>query len=143
MTIALGEAEEITCVRSALWLVSDADGPIVLMLRADDRGMGETLELEAMAADRGRCEATLAELRLLMAKLNVYRGRVLELRSHHFHNDEGAPLTVRALPQVTRDQIALPEAVLERIERQGRPASARPSRPSTSRRRCPSARWSC
>ena len=57
-------------------------------------------------------------LRRLMAEHNVYRGRVLELRARHFHDDEGAPLTVRTLPTVTRERIVLPDGVLERIERQ-------------------------
>jgi hypothetical protein len=43
---------------------------------------------------------------------------VLELRARHFHEDEGAPLTVRALPAISRDRIVLPEGVLERVERQ-------------------------
>jgi ATP-dependent 26S proteasome regulatory subunit len=43
---------------------------------------------------------------------------VLELRSRHFHDDEGAPLTVRTLPDVARDRIILPTGILERIERQ-------------------------
>jgi ATP-dependent 26S proteasome regulatory subunit len=43
---------------------------------------------------------------------------VLELGARYFHDDESAPLTVRTLPQVTRDRIVLPEGVLERIERQ-------------------------
>ena len=88
------------------------------MLRSDDRGMGESLELEVMATDRAHGEAVISVLRHTMAQRNVYRGRVLELRSRHFHSDEGAPLTVRSLPQVTRDRIVLPEEVLERIERQ-------------------------
>jgi hypothetical protein len=65
-----------------------------------------------------RAERGLAELWSLMRKRNVYRGRVLELRWRHFHEDEGAPLTVRTLPSIARDQIVLPEGLLERIERQ-------------------------
>jgi ATP-dependent 26S proteasome regulatory subunit len=53
-----------------------------------------------------------------MSERNVYRGRVLELRSRYFHEDEGAPLTVRTLPSISRDRIVLPAGVLERIERQ-------------------------
>ena len=60
----------------------------------------------------------LTELWTLMRERNVYRGRVLELRSRHFHDDEGAPLTVRSLPAIERDQIVLPAGVLERVERQ-------------------------
>ena len=74
--------------------------------------------LEVMVADRERGERVLAELWKLMRELNVYRGRVLELGSRYFHDDEGAPLTVRTLPKISRDRIVLPPGVLERIERQ-------------------------
>ncbi|MEA2135060.1 MAG: hypothetical protein QOC68_2969 [Solirubrobacteraceae bacterium] len=118
VTVPLGEHESITCVQSGLWLVRDDEGPLVAMLTSTDRGMGESLGLEIMATDRERGERVLADLWNLMRARNVYRGRVLELRSRHFHDDEGAPLTVRTLPQISRDRIVLPPGVLERIERQ-------------------------
>ena len=71
-----------------------------------------------MAAERERGERVLADLSDLMRERNVYRGRVLELSSRHFHDDEHAPLTVRTLPKIARDRIVLPPGVLERIERQ-------------------------
>jgi hypothetical protein len=118
VTVPLGEHESITCVESGFWLARDDDGPLVVMLKREDHGMGESLALEVMASGRERGERVLAELWTLMRERNVYRGRVLELRSRHFHDDEGAPLTVRTLPKVTRDRIVLPAGVLERIERQ-------------------------
>ena len=118
VTVPLGEHESVTCVQSGFWLVRDAEGPLIAMLKSDDRGMGESLVLEVMAPERERAERALAELWALMRERNVYRGRVLELRSRHFHEDEGAPLTVRTLPSIAREQIVLPEGVLERIERQ-------------------------
>jgi hypothetical protein len=118
VTVPLGVHESITCVQSGLWLVSDRDWPLVTMLKSDDRGMGESLMLEVMAPERERAERVVAELWTLMAEHNVYRGRVLELRSRHFHEDEGAPLTVRTLPSISRDRIVLPTGVLERVERQ-------------------------
>ncbi len=118
VTVPLGEHESITCVESGFWLVRDAEGPLVAMLKADDHGMGESLGLEVMAPERERAERVLAELWKLMRDRNVYRGRILELRPRHFHEDEGAPLTVRTLPSIARDRIVLPEGVLERIERQ-------------------------
>jgi hypothetical protein len=117
VTVPLGEHESITCVTAGLWLVRD-DGPLVVMLRADDSGMGESLAVEVMAPERERAERVLAALWTLMRERNVYRGRVLELRVRHFHDEEGAPLTVRTLPPVERERIVLPAGVLERIERQ-------------------------
>jgi len=118
VAVPLGQRETITCVQSGLWLIRDEDGPLVAMLKSDDRGMGESLGLEVMAHDRPRAERVLSEIRQLMGERNVYRGRVLELRARHFHEDEGAPLTVRTLPSITRERIVLPDGVLERIERQ-------------------------
>ena len=118
VTVLLGEHESITCVQSGLWLARDDEGPLVAMLTSTDDGMGESLGLEVMVADRERGERVIADLWKLMRELNVYRGRVLELRSRHFHDDEGAPLTVRTLPKISRDRIVLPPGVLERIERQ-------------------------
>jgi hypothetical protein len=118
VTVPLGEHESITCVQSGVWLVRDDEGPLVAMLTSSDQGMGESLALEVMVADRERGERVLAELWKLMRELNLYRGRVLELGSRYFHDDEGAPLTVRTLPQISRDRIVLPPGVLERIERQ-------------------------
>ena len=118
VTVPLGSDESITCVQSGLWLVRDGELLVVLMLKSIDHGMGEQLALEAMATDRATAEAALAEVRTLMAERNVYRGRVLELRSRHFHGEHGAPLTVRSLPDVARERIVLPDGVLEAVERQ-------------------------
>ncbi len=117
VTVPLGEDESITCVQLGLWLVADEDERLAIMLASSNRGMGEELALEVMARDRERAEAVVSELWRLMNERNVYRGRVLELRARHFHTDEGAPLTVRALPAIVREQIVLPAGVLERIER--------------------------
>jgi hypothetical protein len=100
VTVPLGEHESITCVTAGLWLVRDDEGPLVVMLRADDSGMGESLAVEVMAPERERAERVLAALWTLMRECNVYRGRVLELRVHHVHDEDGAPLTVRTLPPV-------------------------------------------
>jgi hypothetical protein len=116
--VPLGEHESVLCVTSGFWLVKDDDGPLVVMLKSEDRGMGETVAAEVMATTRERAEHVVSELTRLMRERNVYRGRVLELGSRYFHDDETAPLTVRTLPQVTRDRIVLPDGVLERIERQ-------------------------
>ena len=117
-TVPLGEHESVLCVQSGFWLVRDGEGPLVLMLKSVDQGMGESLALEVMAPQRPRAEEVIGDLWTLMRERNVYRGRVLELGGRYFHDDESAPLTVRTLPSVARERIVLPAGVLERIERQ-------------------------
>ncbi len=116
ITVPLGEHESVTCLRSGVWLVGDAEDALAISLTSSDRGLGEALSLEVMAHDRGRAEAAVGELWRLMNERNVYRGRVFELRERHF-TDRDAKLSVRTLPPIARDRIVLPEGVLERIER--------------------------
>jgi hypothetical protein len=162
VTVPLGADESISCVQSGLWLVRDGHEPVVVMLKSADGFGGEQLTLEVMATDRDRAQRVVVEVRRLMSVRNVYRARVLELRARHFHEDEGAPLTVRSLPDIAREQIVLADGVLEAIERQAlawpatpsafaqagdtcdagcsctaHRASARRSRRCTSRRGCP------
>jgi hypothetical protein len=119
VTVPLGDDDSIICVQAGLWLVRDGDRRAVVLLSSTGHMMGGGgLSLEVMAAERESAEAVLADLRSLMAAHNVYRGRVLELAARHFHGDEDAPLTVRSLPSVAREQIVLPAGVLETIERQ-------------------------
>jgi hypothetical protein len=118
VTVPLGGEESLTCVQAGMWLVRDGDARTVVMLSSSNHGMGESLTLEVMAGEREAAEAVIADLRRLMHEHNVYRGRVLELAPRHFHADEGAPLTVRSLPEVPREGIVLPAGVLEVIERQ-------------------------
>jgi SpoVK/Ycf46/Vps4 family AAA+-type ATPase len=102
-------------VKSGLWLISDSEQRLALMLKQADHGpMGETLSLEVMANDREVGERTVAELRSLMDALNVYRGQILTLSPSRQGN---LTLAVAALPAVRREQIVLPAGVLERIER--------------------------
>jgi hypothetical protein len=119
VTVPLGEHDGVTCVQSGLWLVGDGEERLAMVLKSDeDHGHGERLVLEVMALEREQATDAVTALRRLMAERNVYRGRVLELRSRYFHSDEGAPLTVRTLPAIARESIVLPDGVLERVERQ-------------------------
>jgi hypothetical protein len=112
--VEVGE-RRISCVRAGLWLLTEAGEPLVLMLAREDHGPGEAeLGLEVMAPERERAEAFIAELRDLMDRHNVYRGRVLELSESPWG---GAGVRVRRLPRVERERIVLGGGVLERIER--------------------------
>jgi ATP-dependent 26S proteasome regulatory subunit len=76
--------------------------------------MGERLTVEVMAPRREEAEALLAELRALRLQHNVYRGRVLEVAGGHGETE----FAVRELPAVAREDVVLPDGVLERVERQ-------------------------
>jgi hypothetical protein len=113
--IDVGE-RRIMCVAAGLWLITDHDEPLLLMLRRTDHGPGYAeLGLEVMARDRQKAEGLLGEIERLMAERNVYRGRILVVSHSSFG---GLGVEVHRLPRVTRDQVVFPHGVLERIERQ-------------------------
>ena len=114
VTVQVGE-RTIVCVAAGLFLIRDAEGPLIVSVRsAEQHAMEPDIGIEAMAPTREPAEAFLAELTRLMAVHNVFRGRVLEVGGSHFG---GTSFEVRELPKVTREGIVLPEGVLERIER--------------------------
>jgi hypothetical protein len=101
------------CLRLALLLVTDADGRYVLLVE----GPGEhrpTLSVEVAGLPVARAQAVLAELDRLRRELDVYRGQLVEVGFTPMGQVE---LTFLDPPAVTRDDVVLPAAVLERVER--------------------------
>jgi hypothetical protein len=116
LNIELEESQVIACVQTGLYLIADGERRCAVLVRGpSDMGMSRNVNLEVMASERSQAEEFLAALRLLMRKENVYRSRVLSLASDRY---EGMKVHFHRLPQIARDQIILPEGLLNRIERQ-------------------------
>lgn len=112
--VDVGE-HRIMCVAAGLWLITDADEPLLLMLRRSEQGpRNAELGMEIMARERAGAEGLLGEIERLMTERNPYRGRMLVLSSSPFG---GAGVEVQRLPAISREQIVYPAGVLERIER--------------------------
>jgi hypothetical protein len=108
--------ETLPCVTLGVWLLRDGDTPIVVLTSQGDphRGMGGGIKVEAMSANRDDAVGFLARLRTLAHELNVYRGKVL---SFTFSEWGSFGLEFHRLPELTRDDLILPEADLDAIER--------------------------
>ena len=75
MNINLEDDRVLTCVQRCLFLVSDADQRLALLLCGPNEMMGyPKIHIEVMAQDASAAERVLAELRSSMRKRNVYRG---------------------------------------------------------------------
>ncbi len=112
--VEVGE-RRIMCVAAGLWLITDVEEPLLLMLKRSDQGPRQAeLGMEIMARERASAERLLGEIERLMVEYNPYRGRILVLSSSPFG---GVGVAVQKLPAVTREQIVYPAGVLERIER--------------------------
>jgi hypothetical protein len=108
-----------SCVKCGIYLVSDGEDRYALLLRSpDDHGPMEEVVLEVAAADTGRAERILAEIRELAVERNVYRGQVVSFEHQMFGHGRGALLHFLDRPRVTRDNVVLPDDLLDGIERQ-------------------------
>jgi hypothetical protein len=116
VVVQIGE-RTIVCVAAGLFLVQTPAERLVIAVKPAEQRMGPEsgIEMEVLAETREPAEQIVTEIARLMSVHNVYRGRVLEVTGGPF--GEGG-LEVRTLPPVGRDQIVLPEGLLDRIERQ-------------------------
>ena len=108
--------ETLPCVTLGIWLLRHDDVPVVVLVSLGDphRPMGGGIKVEAMSVERDDAVGFLARLRTLAHELNVYRGKVL---SFTFTEWGSFGLEFHRLPELTRDDLILPEADLDAIER--------------------------
>lgn len=104
-------------VRCALYLVSEASGPLALLVRAGQQhGPGlPQISVEVTSPDPERSTAALTELRHEALAHNVYRGQVVAFGSEMFGPDQ-APLSFQRRPSLPREALVLPPGNLELVE---------------------------
>jgi len=116
VNITLESERVMTCVNCGLYLVSDGDGRLAVLVRnASGFRPLQRLDVEVMAGQRADAERFLANLRTALRKRNVYRGHVLSLSQNEMN---ALQINFHVLPKVERARIILPEGMLERVERQ-------------------------
>ena len=108
----------LACVQCALYLVSDADGPVALLVRGPEEHMSPGVTVEAVAASAERSQRAVDGIRRLSISRNVFRGHVIEFGGEVFGYDRDALLSFQPRPHVAREQVILPPDVLDSIERQ-------------------------
>jgi hypothetical protein len=109
----------LACVQCALYLVTEPEGPIVLLVRGPgEHNPVQGVIVEAVAAGAGRAQRAIDDIRRLSIARNVFRGHVIEFGGEVFEHDGGALLSFRTRPQVAREQVILPSDLLDGIERQ-------------------------
>lgn len=115
-TVILANGESVACVQCGLYLIAPAGRPMgVLVCSPSPHDFAGGMKVEVLAATREEAEEFLAGVRRRVHEVSVYRGNVLSVGQ-----DDHRRLTLHfhRLPTITRDAIILPEATLQRIERQ-------------------------
>jgi hypothetical protein len=113
----VGPGETLPCLEFALLLLSAPAGPLVLFVRrGESHGFGQPqLALQAVAPTEGAAAALFADLRRLMHEHDVYRGKVLSI-AVDAHTGASRLVFVER-PQLSAEELVLPDGVLDRIER--------------------------
>lgn len=113
------DGEMRSCVQCGLYLLADGDLRMALLLRgSDQRGPQPDVSLEIAATDPAAARRALAEIRELGLRHSAYRRQVVSFDPDVFGPRRGGLLTFHQRPQMTREQLVLPDGVLEGIERQ-------------------------
>jgi hypothetical protein len=116
VNVPVGVDTTMPCVSLGLWLLYHDGEPVVVLQSMGDphRGIPSGVKIEAMAADRAVAVSMLADLQTLALAHNVYRGQML---SFTFSQWGSFGLEFHQRPCVGRDDLILPAADLEAIER--------------------------
>ena len=116
VNLPVDQDQVLACVQSGLFLLREKDDePLAVLIQGptpiDFQGQ---VTVEIMALERGRAERFLASAREFMRAKNVYRGKVISL---DLNSQREIKVAFHYLPKVRRDDIILPDGLLERIER--------------------------
>jgi len=119
--IDVGEDEPVRCLENALWLLERDGVKLALHLTSRQeyaRKTGMQLEVAVPAGERGErvTRDLLLRLDAALQEARAYRGKVLSLESEP-RSGQVLGVTVHRLDPVSRDDIVLPAATLELLER--------------------------
>jgi AAA+ superfamily predicted ATPase len=109
----------LACVDFGLYLITNGSSQMIALLTGPtEHGPRQKVRLEVVAANTDVAQQFIAEITERSQRLNVYRGHVIALSPGQFGPGRNTLIAFRTLPQVTRDDVILPETILERIDRQ-------------------------
>jgi len=114
--VALDEGRSLACVASGVFLIAEADTRLAVLV-GNERYPSDGMFVAVMARELEAAESFLAELGALMREHNVYRRKLISLSGAQ--GPMGTKVEVMFHPRqpLERDQIVLPDGVLERVER--------------------------
>jgi len=95
------------------------NSPLVWLQRAANRQYGrENYTLELLCPDIGAVEVFMGRVREEMSRLSVLRGQVLSFAEDDFdYHNPGGDLTFLRRPELSAEEVVLPEGVLDRVTR--------------------------
>jgi ATPase family associated with various cellular activities (AAA) len=115
--VPLERDRTVTCVTIGLFLISEGEERLAVLVLQGRHGFEEAgLRLEVIAREQAAGERFVADIRSLMHTHNVFRGKVLALKAGDEMMGRGMAVEFPAVEPVGRDQIVLPEGVLDTVD---------------------------
>jgi len=112
------DGQTYACVRHGVYLVRDGEARLVVVLQPVTYGSDAEVVLQIAGEDPDKLAAVLAEIQRLTTERSVFRRQVISFGPEVFGAGRQAPMNFLERPAVGRDQIVLPDDLLENIERQ-------------------------
>jgi ATPase family associated with various cellular activities (AAA) len=112
------DGQTYACVRHGVYLVRDGEARLVVVLQPVTYGSDAEVVLQIAGDDPDKLAAVLAEIQRLTTERSVFRGQVISFGPEVFGAGRQAPMNFLERPAIGRDQIVLPDDLLENIERQ-------------------------
>lgn len=137
--IDIGNDSTVRCLNNAIWLLSHDSNPLALLLshagRHDVTGFRIEVAVPNTAAGVDLTQNLLRSLETAVERSKCYRGKILTLEKGDDYGGRSAGIKVQRLNDVSREQVILPAATLELLERNVIDFVRR--RPELARRRLP------
>jgi hypothetical protein len=116
----LADDQTLACVQFGVYLVREGGAHLILFVAGpvDNGRPNQKVRVEAMGTNADDAKAILAELKEAASRLNVYRGQVISLSPGDFGMGPQTLVAFHNLPSIRREDVILPEGLLEQIERQ-------------------------
>ncbi|HVU86710.1 MAG TPA: ATP-binding protein [Pirellulales bacterium] len=118
----IGDERPVCCLKNGLWLTNEESEPLAILVTFAGT-YGEPPRLKVQVATRNdpaasrRVERFFQALEEGVRQAASYRGKILSLEASPSYSGMSTGITVHKLRFVTRDQIILPLATLELLER--------------------------
>ena len=113
--VELGANDRLACVKRGVYLIGDGDGKkLAVLIASQTESYPPKILVEVMARERTTAESWLRKLVQLIRAGKAYRGKAFSLE-RNCHG--GMEVKFHKLPTIGRDQIILPQKLLDRIER--------------------------
>jgi len=120
--IHVGEIQPLRCLKVGIWFCRKGTLPAAVLLSATDlygRVVGVTLELATLPGEEGLdlSNRFFASVEASLKQARTYRGKIISLEKSDDYTGRAGTVRVHALEPVRREDVILPEATLDLLDR--------------------------